>query len=38
MAHASEIESLIHEKKLKYAEVPVTVTYSEYSLEKGQNL
>jgi glycosyltransferase involved in cell wall biosynthesis len=38
MAHASEILSSIAREKLAYVEVPTTVTYSEYSLAKGQNL
>jgi glycosyltransferase involved in cell wall biosynthesis len=38
MAHASEILSQIAEEKLAYVEVPVTVTYTEYSLNKGQSI
>lgn len=38
MAHASEMLAQIAEHKLKYAEVPVTVSYSAYSLHKGQRL
>jgi glycosyltransferase involved in cell wall biosynthesis len=38
MAHASEILSQIARQKLPYVEVPTTVTYSEYSLAKGQSL
>ena len=38
MSHASEILSIIHDKKLKYVEVPVKIIYSEYSLAKGQTL
>lgn len=38
MAHASEIIDLIAHLKLKYQEVPVTIHYSAYSLNKGQNL
>ncbi len=38
MAHATEILSLIRKNKLRYTEVPVTVTYSEYSRKKGQAL
>lgn len=38
MAHASEIEQIIKDEKLNYAEVPITVLYSEYSLKKGQKL
>lgn len=36
--HASEIIERIGELKLEYAEVPVTITYSEYSRSKGQSL
>jgi len=36
MSHASEILSIIHEKRLRFVEVPVKIIYSEYSLEKGQ--
>ena len=36
MAHASEILSWIHREGLRWCEVPVTVTYSQYSLAKGQ--
>ena len=36
MAHASEILDEIHNHGLRYCEVPVTVRYSEDSLEKGQ--
>ena len=40
MAHASEIEALIKKHKLNYAEAPMTVIYSDYSLNKadGQKL
>jgi glycosyltransferase involved in cell wall biosynthesis len=38
MAHASEIISQIAASKLKYVEVPVNVTYTEYSKQKGQNV
>jgi glycosyltransferase involved in cell wall biosynthesis len=38
MAHASEIIAFIAWNKLSYMEVPVTITYSEYSLKKGQKL
>jgi glycosyltransferase involved in cell wall biosynthesis len=38
MAHASEIEELIKKNKLKYAEAPMTVIYSDYALAKGQKL
>lgn len=36
MAHASEILAKIAEQKLRYAEVPITVTYTAYSVAKGQ--
>lgn len=36
MAHASQILHEIASKKLKYAEVPVTIRYDDYSLRKGQ--
>jgi glycosyltransferase involved in cell wall biosynthesis len=38
MAHASEILSQIAARKLRYREVPVTVTYTRYSLSKGQSM
>jgi polyprenyl-phospho-N-acetylgalactosaminyl synthase len=38
MAHASEILSQIAVRKLRYCEVPVTITYSEYSLSRGQSI
>jgi glycosyltransferase involved in cell wall biosynthesis len=37
MAHASEILDQIAEQKLRYVEVPVTISYSAYSLERGQS-
>ncbi len=37
MEHASEILDEIAKKKIKYKEVPVTITYSEYSKKKGQS-
>jgi len=36
MAHASDILQQVADKGLTYAEVPVTITYSEYSKRKGQ--
>lgn len=36
MVHASEILYLIKKYRLKYAEYPVEIVYSEYSLQKGQ--
>lgn len=38
MAHASEMLSIIKQKKLSYREVPVTIEYTEYSMHKGQSL
>ena len=38
MAHASEILAQIADLKLKYIEVPVTITYTDYSKGKGQSL
>lgn len=38
MAHASEIEHLIAQNKLSYAEVPVHILYTEYSLWKWQKI
>jgi polyprenyl-phospho-N-acetylgalactosaminyl synthase len=38
MAHASEILHQIASSGLKYAETPVTIHYSAYSLAKGQTL
>lgn len=37
MAHASEILDEIAYHKLKFCEVPVTISYSKYSLRKGQS-
>jgi|FLOH01.1.fsa_nt_gi polyprenyl-phospho-N-acetylgalactosaminyl synthase len=37
MEHASQIVEEIHNKKLRYKEVPVTITYSDYSVAKGQS-
>lgn len=36
MAHASEIIEGIAKQKVRYAEIPVNITYSEYSTAKGQ--
>ena len=36
MAHASEILGWIHREQMRWCEVPVTITYSSYSLGKGQ--
>lgn len=38
MAHASEIITEIARLKLRFVEVPVTICYSAYSLQKGQKL
>lgn len=38
MAHASEFISQIGRLGLRYREVPVTITYSDYSVQKGQRL
>jgi len=38
MAHASEILGQICRAKLSYAEAPVTISYTEYSLAKGQGV
>jgi glycosyltransferase involved in cell wall biosynthesis len=36
MAYASELLALIHRSKLPYAEHPVTIRYTDYSMHKGQ--
>jgi len=38
MAHASEIIEKIASNEFRYKEVPVTITYTEYSKSKGQSL
>lgn len=38
MAHASEILGAITENKYRYKEMPVTISYTEYSKSKGQSL
>jgi polyprenyl-phospho-N-acetylgalactosaminyl synthase len=38
MAHASEFVAQIGRLRLRFAELPVTITYTDYSLEKGQRL
>jgi glycosyltransferase involved in cell wall biosynthesis len=35
-AHATEILQRLHDAKLRYIEVPITVVYSAYSRQKGQ--
>lgn len=37
MAHASEVYDLIHIHRIPYVEVPVTITYTKESLEKGMS-
>ncbi|PIN80533.1 hypothetical protein COV16_00755 [Candidatus Woesearchaeota archaeon CG10_big_fil_rev_8_21_14_0_10_34_8] len=37
MEHASEILGQIAKHNIKYKEIPVTITYTDYSLEKGQS-
>jgi polyprenyl-phospho-N-acetylgalactosaminyl synthase len=36
MAHASEILSHIRRNRLRWVEVPVTISYTSYSQAKGQ--
>lgn len=38
MAHASEIIAQVHRQNLSFAEFPVEIIYSEYSLSKGQKM
>ena len=38
MAHATEILQLIRKYKFRCLEVPVTVSYTEYSMKKGQRI
>jgi hypothetical protein len=38
MAHASEILAQIARSGLGYVEVPVTIVYTQYSLQKGQRV
>jgi polyprenyl-phospho-N-acetylgalactosaminyl synthase len=37
MEHASEIVEQIAKKRIMYKEIPVTIKYTDYSLEKGQS-
>jgi glycosyltransferase involved in cell wall biosynthesis len=37
MAHASELLQLVARNKLRHKEVPVTITYTDYSMAKGQS-
>jgi len=38
MAHASQILHEIAAKKLNFVEVPVTIVYTTYSVQKGQRI
>ena len=38
MAHASELLSQIRQHRLTYAEAPVTIRYTDYSVQKGQKV
>jgi hypothetical protein len=38
MAHASEIVAKIGQNKLRYAEHPVHIIYTDYSRAKGQSV
>ncbi len=38
MAHASEILEQVKKHNLKFKEIPVTVKYTDYSLQKGQKI
>ncbi|MEI6288636.1 MAG: glycosyltransferase family 2 protein [bacterium] len=38
MAYASEILAEIKNKKIKYRELPVTISYTDYSVSKGQSI
>ena len=38
MAHASELVAQIGEMKVRYAESPVHILYTDYSKAKGQSL
>jgi glycosyltransferase involved in cell wall biosynthesis len=37
-AHATEIMQRVREAGMRYLEVPITITYTEYSQQKGQRL
>ena len=37
MAHASEILSIVTRERLRYVEAPIDITYTEYSMAKGQS-
>ncbi len=38
MAHASEVLDIIKVNNLKYKEMPCTITYTDYSMQKGQSI
>ncbi len=38
MAHASEVIDIIREYNLSYKEMPCTIRYTEYSMQKGQSI
>ena len=38
MAHATEILTLIKKANLRVTEIPVTIKYTEYSIQKGQSM
>jgi glycosyltransferase involved in cell wall biosynthesis len=38
MSHASEILFLVKQHRLRYREVPVSITYTDYSKKKGQSV
>lgn len=38
MAHATEILTLIKKANLRVTEIPVTISYTEYSMQKGQSM
>ncbi len=38
MSHASEIIDLIKRLKMRYKEMPCTIKYSQYSIDKGQSM
>ncbi len=38
MAHASEVIDIIKSNNLSYKEMPCTITYTDYSMEKGQSI
>jgi len=37
MEHASEIQDIIVHKNIPFAEIPVTIKYTDYSKEKWQS-